>query len=81
MLKDLIKAIPTSRGMNSCRDQHSCRADPRVGQTLVSGRPSCGPLGPAFRSKPDPHVDARPRSPLLVDIVYVATGAGNMAIS
>ena len=36
MLKDLINEIPTSRGMNSCRDQHLCLdqhlcpADPHV---------------------------------------------------
>ena len=45
------------------------------GSTLVSGRPSCGPSGPALGPKPDPRVDTRPRSPLLVGIVYVPTEA------
>ena len=37
----MIKAIPTSRGMNSCLDQHSCQS-----------RPSCAPSGPALGSGP-----------------------------
>ena len=38
MLKGLKNAIPTSRGMNSCRDQHSCRADLRAAiRALHSG--------------------------------------------
>ena len=40
MLKDLINAIPTLRGLNSCQDQHSCRADPRADlRSLHSGQP------------------------------------------
>ena len=44
-----MNAIPTSRGLNSCQDQHSCRADPRA-----------GPSGPALGSRPDPRVHTRP---------------------
>ena len=39
MLKDLMKAIPTSRGLNSGLDQHLCQS-----------RPSCAPSGPALGS-------------------------------
>ena len=58
--KDMIKARPTSRELNSCRDQHSCRADPRADlRSLHSGQP-------------DTRVDTRPRSSLSVGLVYVS---------
>ena len=61
MLKDLINAMPTLRGMNLCLDQHSCRGDPCAAfRALHSG------LGPALMN-----VDTRPRSPLFVGIDYV----------
>ena len=48
MLKDLINAVPTSRGMNLCQDQHSCRDDPRAAlQALHLG------LGPTLVLIPD----------------------------
>ena len=59
MCKDPINAIPTSKGVNSGRDQHVCQS-----------RPSCVPSGPTLGSWPDNRVDTRPRSPLLVSMVY-----------
>ena len=60
MLKDMIKARPTSRELNLCQDQHSCRADPRADLwSLHSGQP-------------DTRVDTRPRSSLSVGLVYVS---------
>ena len=54
----MIKARPTSRELNSCRDQHSCQADPRADlRSLHSGQP-------------DTRVDTRPRSSLSVGLVY-----------
>ena len=56
----MIKARPTSRELNSCRDQHSCRTDPRADlRSLHSGQP-------------DTRVDTRPRSSLSVGLVYVS---------
>ena len=60
MLKDLKNAILTSRGMNLGRDQHS-------GVTRVQVPKGCTKGGP------DPFVDTRPCSPLLVSIVYIST--------
>ena len=60
MLKDLKNSIPTSMGLNSGRDSHLCQA-----------WLSCSPWGSALGSWPDTHSDTRPRSPLLVGIVYL----------
>ena len=59
LFKDLIKAIPTSRGMNSGLDHTP------VVQTRVR------PFGACTRVWTETRVDTRPRSPLLVGIVYV----------
>ena len=55
----MIKARPTSRELNSCRVQHSCRADPRA------------PLRGLHSGQPDTRVDTRPRSSLSVGLVYI----------
>ena len=62
----MIKARPTSRELNSCRDQHSCQADPRA------------PLWGLHSGQPDTRVDTRPRSPLSVGLVYLGVGWGGM---
>ena len=60
MLKDMIKARPTSLEMYSVSIN-----------TRIRPRPSCTPSGSALGSGPDTCVDTRPLTSLSVGLVYV----------